>query len=362
MVRVNATFAAWMGHPPEELVGRRFQDLLTVGGRIYHETHYAPMLRMQGAVREIAVDLARADGSRFPALVNSVLRVDDEGRPTSVRTAVFDATERRRYEDELLRARQHAEEAETRARVLAETLQASLIPPEMPTVERLELGAVYRAAGRGDQVGGDFYDVFEVARGDWAAVVGDVCGKGPEAAAVTAIARHTLRAAALHHRRPAAVLRLLNEALVSQGVERHCTVAYLRLRLRPDGGCRATVAVGGHPCPVLLRAGQAPVAFGRPGVLIGVLPDAELHDASATLEPGDALVLYTDGVTEARRGAELFDERRLEAVLDEHRAETAVGIAKAAVDAAAAFSDGPLRDDAAVLVVRVRSGAPQPGG
>ena len=361
IVRANATFGALVGRAPEELVGRRFPDLLTAGGRIYHETHYAPLLRMQGSVREIAVDLVRADGVRVPVLVNAVVRRREDGEPASVRVAAFDATERRGYEQELLRARHEAERAEARARQLAETLQASLIPPELPEVPRLELGAVYRAAGRGDEVGGDFYDVFEVARGDWAVVIGDVCGKGPEAAAVTAIARYTLRAAALHHRRPAAVLRMLNEVLLRQEVERFCTVAYVRLQQRADGRFRATVAAGGHPCPILLRAEHEPVAVCTPGGLVGVLPDVELHDVSLALAPGDALVLYTDGVTEARRGDELFGDDRLEAVLAEHRDERAVGIAKAVADAAAAFAEGPVRDDVAVLVVRVRAHEQRPG-
>jgi serine/threonine-protein kinase RsbW len=118
--RVNRTFLAWTGHTREELVGaRRFQDLLTAGGRIYHETHYAPLLRMQGTVREIALDVVRADGRRLPVLVNSVLTTDDDGAPRLVRTTVFNATDRRRYERELLRAR----EDERAARERIERLQ-----------------------------------------------------------------------------------------------------------------------------------------------------------------------------------------------------------------------------------------------
>ena len=106
IVKVNQTFLTWTGYRRDELVGRRrFQDLLTPGGRIFHETHYAPLLHMQGSVREIAVELVRADGSRLPALVNSVLRRADGGSPAVVRTTVFDATDRREYERELLRAR-----------------------------------------------------------------------------------------------------------------------------------------------------------------------------------------------------------------------------------------------------------------
>jgi PAS domain S-box-containing protein len=111
--RVNQTFLTWTGHRREDLVGRRrFQDLLTAGGRIFHETHYAPLLRMQGAVREIAVEIVAADGRRLPVLINSVLKKDEDGDPLLVRTTVFNASDRKEYERELLRARQKAEQAD----------------------------------------------------------------------------------------------------------------------------------------------------------------------------------------------------------------------------------------------------------
>lgn len=113
IVKLNQTFLAWTGYRREDLVGRRrFQDLLTAGGRIFHETHYAPLLRMQGSVREIAVEIVRADGSRLPALINTVLKKDAAGQPLLTRTTVFDASDRREYERELLRQRQKAEQAD----------------------------------------------------------------------------------------------------------------------------------------------------------------------------------------------------------------------------------------------------------
>lgn len=112
IVKVNQTFLTWTGYRREDLVGRkRFHELLTAGGRIFHETHYAPLLRMQGAVRELALDIVCADGRRLPVLINSVLRKDGEGRPLLVRTTVFNATDRKEYERELLRERQRAEQA-----------------------------------------------------------------------------------------------------------------------------------------------------------------------------------------------------------------------------------------------------------
>ena len=180
IVRVNQTFLTWTGHSREDLVGhRRFVDLLTAGGRIYHETHYAPMLRMQESVRELALDLVKADNGRLPVLVNARLERDEIGHPRVVRIAVFDATERREYERELLRAKQRAEASEARARSLAHTLQQTLIPPTPPDIPGLDVAAAYRAAGEGIEVGGDFYDVFSGGPNSWGLVLATCVGKEP---------------------------------------------------------------------------------------------------------------------------------------------------------------------------------------
>jgi sigma-B regulation protein RsbU (phosphoserine phosphatase) len=131
-----------------------------------------------------------------------------------VRTAVFDATERRQYEQELLRAKQRAQESEERARLLARTLQQSLIPPAPPDIPGLQVSAAYRPAGNGDEIGGDFYDVFQLGPGEWMVAVGDVRGKGVEAAVVTSLVRHTTRAAAVGHPQPSQVLDMLNQVLL----------------------------------------------------------------------------------------------------------------------------------------------------
>ena len=185
------------GLPAERLVGqRRLSTLLSVGGQIYVETHVAPLLLAAGQVRGIALELVTAAGERVPVLMNATLVRDDGDVPTGVRVAMFDATERREYERELLAARARAEESEARARLLVRSLQEALIPPVVPVIDGLQLAAAYRPAG-GDEVGGDFYDVFQVGVDDWIVVVGDVTGKGVEAAKVTALARYTIRAAAV---------------------------------------------------------------------------------------------------------------------------------------------------------------------
>lgn len=353
IIRVNQTLLTWLGYRRGELAGsRRFVDLLTAGGRIYHETHYAPLLAMQDSAREIALDMVRADGSRLPVLVNSVLVRTAQGEPHVIRTSVFDATDRREYERELLRARERAERSEARAQVLAQTLQASLIPPAPPEIPGLDVGAAYRPAGAGDEVGGDFYDVFETGNGDWGVAVGDVCGKGAAAAAVTALARHTIRAAAMRPGRPSAVLATLNAALLNHGVERHCTVVYLRVCPDAGGGVEVTIASAGHPLPILIgEEGVRPI--GQPGALLGVLDDPPLHDTSLVLHPGQALFSYTDGLVEGRQGDEFFGETRLEEALVAHRGRPAAELTQAVVDEIVGFQHGRPRDDMAAVLVGV---------
>ncbi|MGH9087926.1 MAG: PP2C family protein-serine/threonine phosphatase [Acidimicrobiales bacterium] len=361
ITEVNRTFLTLTGYRRADLVGRRrFVDLLTVGGRIYHETHYAPMLQMQGLAREIALELVRADGSRLPVLVNAVLERDGAGSPTVVRTAVFDATQRRAYERELLLAKQRAEESESRARALAHALQQTFLPPSNPSIPGLELAAGYRPAGEGDEIGGDFYDVFEVGPDDWCVVIGDVCGKGIEAAVVTALARNTLRAAAVRQPQPSGALAALNEVLLYQSGDRYCTVAVLRVRRRRTSW-KATLSCGGHPLPYLVRSG-VPVAVGRPGPLVGVFERASFTDTAVELGPEDAVVLYTDGVTEGRRpDGTFFGEVRLTASLREHGG-SAASLADGLLDDVMAFQSERPRDDVALVAVAVPGrGDPAPG-
>ncbi len=330
----------------------RFADLLTVGGRIYHETHYAPMLQLQGHARQIALDIVTADGRRLPALVNAVVESDDDGTPRVVRVAIFDATERREYERELLRAKERAEQSEARALLLARTLQRSLMPPAPPEIDGLDLAAIYRPAGAGDEIGGDFYDVFQLASDDWVVAIGDVQGKGVQAAVVTMLARHTIRAAAVQHERPSRVLDTVNRVLMVQGVDRFCTVAVMRLRRVPTGEWQATLSLGGHPLPILQRAGGHAAPIGRPGSLIGFYDEVDLADTEVRLGSGDALVLYTDGVTEGRRGDAWFGEAGLIRSI-ERGAPSTQELAEGVLEDVLDFQGGRPRDDVAVVVLRV---------
>ena len=236
---------------------------------------------------------------------------------------------------------------------IARTLQQSLLPAELPDIPGIEVAARFRPTGEGNEVGGDFYDLFESGAQGWTIVMGDVCGKGPDAAAVTALARYTLRAAAMRERLPSQSLRVLNEALLRQRDDRRfCTVAYALLQ-PSEQGARVSCAIGGHPLPLLVRSDGGVEAIGSPGTLIGVLPDPNIEDRSAELSPGDSLVFYTDGVTEGRGADGSLDETGLAHLLAACAGEGADSMAGRVEDAALIASDGSPRDDIAVLVLRV---------
>ncbi len=239
---------------------------------------------------------------------------------------------------------------------VARTLQRSLLPEALPEIPGVELAGRYVAAGEGNEVGGDFYDCFPTGGGDWALVIGDVCGKGAEAATLTALARYTLRAAAQHTGRPRAILLELNDALLRQQLGyRFCTVLYVSLT--PDGGrVSACVATGGHPLPMVLRAGGTVETVGSPGSLVGILEEPEITEESVDLGPGDALVLVTDGVTEATAADRATGPGRLAALLAGCAGAGAGAIADAVERDALESQGGSARDDVAVLVARARDG------
>ena len=245
----------------------------------------------------------------------------------------------------------------SRARV-ARSLQAALLPPALPAIGGIELAARYDVAETDVAIGGDFYDVIALAPDTWAVVVGDVCGRGPDAAALTGLVRHTLRTAVVREELPSRVLAQTNEALLDQIDDaRFCTAAFVRLQLDPadSGPVRVTASSAGHPRPVVVRATGTAEALDCSGTLLGVVADVELVDREVVLGPGDALVLYTDGLTEARRGEEYFGEDRLLATCAELAGGTADEVAGGLEATVAAFRRS-ARDDTAILVVRVPPG------
>jgi sigma-B regulation protein RsbU (phosphoserine phosphatase) len=197
---------------------------------------------------------------------------------------------------------------------LAQTLEESLFPPRLPSVPGLDVAARHAAAGTGTDAIGNFFDVFPSAGTLWGMVVGDVCGKGPMAAKSAALARNTLRAAARRVTRPARILADLNQALLDWPTDdpRFLTAIYASARLI-SGGALVRINSAGHPLALVRSAHGDVHEFGRPGTLLGVLPDPELHDSQRVLRTGDSLILFSDGVTEARRGTdrELYGDERL---------------------------------------------------
>ena len=243
---------------------------------------------------------------------------------------------------------------------IARVLQRSLLPPHLPEIPGVEVGAEYLPVGETNDVGGDFYDLINTVEDGWLCAIGDVRGKGVEAASVTALARYTIRAVTLKDDRPSEVLAALNEAMLRQLPEdRFCTAACVRLEPQ-DGsvGVGVDVSRAGHPPPLLVRAGATVEEVGCSGKVLGVFPDAELRDTSLRLMPGEALVLYTDGVTEARSpDGEFFGEGRLRHLLSSCAGCDAATLARRIKGVVLDFQEGYPRDDLAVLVLRASDGA-----
>jgi len=415
ILRVNATFLAWTGLRREDLVGRRrFDELLTAGGRIYYETHYAPLLRMQGTVREIALEIVCADGGHLPVLVTSTQRQDAAGEPVAVRTVVFNASDRRRYEQELVRARNRERAARerlallarvskglsevrepvTRARRLAELvvpefadwvavrgmtvdesgvvelgmcpagsdpdreitlqlrgraglvgsielrrsgdrdvfepddrsladdladrtaialdiavalqrehgvahdLQMSLLSGDPPRVDGVRFASGYDPAVESLEVGGDFFDAFIIRPGIVALVVGDVVGRGLQAAIAMGQLRSATRALALAGRSPSLVLEGLDRfAEATPG----CQVATVVFGELDIAARRLRYACAGHPPPLLLGSdGAARYLWDGRSPPLGVTSETR-PEATVAVPGGSAVLLYTDGLIEGRR-------------------------------------------------------------
>lgn len=248
-----------------------------------------------------------------------------------------------------------------RERSIARTLQDGLQPQSLPQVQGLEFAARFRAAGEGIDVGGDFYDVFENPDGGCTIVVGDVSGKGPGAAAVTSMARHTLRVEARHDPRPGELLSALNGHLLRLGPlsaerpeHRFCTVVCATLE-RSGASWLARVARAGHPMPVMVPARGDAVELESRGVVLGATADSSYPEVAVTLGPGDSLVLYTDGVLEARAPHRILEGADVARAAQRGAGSGAAAIAEAVTQLIGDPSGQPPRDDVAILVAQVIS-------
>jgi PAS domain S-box-containing protein len=344
IVKVNRTFETWTGFARADLVGvKRLQDLLAPGARIYHETHYSPLLQMQGSVREIAMEIVRADGTRLPALVNSTLRRAGDGRPGVIRTTVFDASDRRRYEQELLHAQRREHE-------IALQLQRSLLSGALPEAPGFALEVTYRPAVSGLEVGGDWYDAFWLERaGTLGLVIGDVVGRGIEAAATMGQLRSAVRALASTGLGPADVLEALDGYARRHAVWRMATVVYAELDL---GARELRYACAGHPPPVVLAPARgSEFAWDGRSLPLDAFTQTPVPrpEGALTLEPGGGVLLYTDGLIER-------PSRSLTVGLDGLLAEVdrrGAGASPLAEPVVRALHDSEHADDVCVLALRL---------
>lgn len=270
---------------------------------------------------------------------------DGSGRPAGELVVLREITQRVRDQHRLERV------LDEKSRIAA-ALQASMVPPRLPDVASTELASRYEPAGDGSEVGGDFLDVFGLDPQTWAFVLGDVSGKGAEAAAVSAAARYTLRALASSDRNPATTLGEVNSRLLAHtDDERHCTLVYGYLR-PSDHGISVTLTLAGHHPPLVLRAAGQVEEVGCLGTALALFEEPELHNTTLELAPGEVLCAFTDGLVEARSRGDMFGSQRVAELLSRHGPLPLDDLATLVVDAVRAFHGDQLVDDLAILLVR----------
>jgi PAS domain S-box-containing protein len=351
----------WIGEGESGLVATVLRDRRP---QVFPAVDDAVIRRLSGGDEE-AADSMRRDGMR--SILSVPLRAGD--RVVGAVTMGTDESARLLGPAEV----ELAEEVAARAGIavenarlhgarthIATTLQRSLLPPRLPSIPGITMAARFRAAGEASEVGGDFYDVF--AAGDaWMVVIGDVTGKGPEAASVTSLARYTIRTAAQYEESPAGALARLNAALLDPERRQLCTVVCARIVPRRGGSARVTVACAGHPPPFRLRDGRAepiPVA----GPLLGAFEGSRWSDTDVELAAGETLVLYTDGVTDTRGDRGRFGTDRLAGILAAATEVEPDEVATRIDRALLGFQAGAQRDDVALLVMRSESSGHAPAG
>src|SRR4051795_5051317 len=287
-----------------------------------------------------------ARGSVLGALTLWIMRPANAFDDTARRTA-------KRLADRAALALDNARLHEQQVHI-ASVLQHSLLPRSLPEINGFESASRFLAAGEAYEVGGDFYDVFRSGSGTWTAVIGDVCGKGPEAASLTALARYTVRTASSPDSAPSEVLRTLHDSISAEHADlRFCTAALARIQAPSNGHgtARLTVALGGHPLPLILRKNGRVDSVGEPGTLLGALPSPVIADVDATLAVGDSLVLYTDGMLDVRDRSMRDDPEWLAEELSRSAGQSADEIAEHLSQAAIERHGGEPRDDIAILVL-----------
>jgi PAS domain S-box-containing protein len=357
MLSYNSRFAEMWGFGDEELAGRDDEEALAVAMQqvVDPEAFLARVHQMYADPVAPSRDEVHFKDGRVFDRYGAPLRLDD-GNYLGWAWYFRDITNERRVQQSLL-------ESGERFANLARTLQESLLPPDLPDIGGAEVAARYHPAGDGSDIGGDFYDVFQISDLEWCAVMGDVCGKGAGAARLTALARYTLRAAATRSGSIVRNLETLNGALLRQsdedrrrGDNRFATASLVRFHADEEG-LVVRAGSGGHPPPLVVRNDGSVASVSCRGSLLGMFDQVSFQPAELRLATGEALVLYTDGVTEARRGTEEFGEERLIELLRCHAGRSATEITGAIEAAVLAFQDGIARDDVAILAIRAVAAA-----
>ncbi|MEV5431924.1 SpoIIE family protein phosphatase [Streptomyces sp. NPDC052701] len=353
--------------PPPDPVPTPGARVWTAPGEVAHQAALRSSMRslglsggsVQQAPRSIGPTLATASAVGGETVVlplvarNRVIGMLTLGKPADehFRQEILELAEdlSRRAALALDNARLYSERT-----AISQSLQRSLLPPELPQIEGVEVEVIYRAAGEGNEVGGDFYDVFPIRDGAYGFAIGDVCGTGPNAAAVTGLARHALRLLAREGLSGPAVLERLNSAILDEGARsRFLTLLYGEMRPQEDGSAELKVVCAGHPLPLRLRQDGTVEPAAEPQPLLGVIDDLELYEQTVTLDPGDVLLCVTDGVTERREGTRMLGDDGLADVLTTCTGLTAGAVAARIMRAVERFASDAPSDDMAILAMRV---------
>ena len=348
ILEANQTFLDLIGLAPIGPMGVSYVELTPPEWHSVDEEAVAQM-RRTGRLEPFEKEFLHRDGTRVPVLLGgATLSLD----PFEWMVFAVDMRAKRAAEVEAATANERLTEMLAEQRRIADVLQSSLLPASLPAIEGIEVHAEHWPESDGLRVGGDFYDVFPISGDRWGLLIGDVCGKGIEAAAVTATARHTARAAAMHLRGPDAVLRWVHEAVREHPLDTYCTVAFGALTVDAARGPVLELSLGGHPPGFVCHADRSIDVLGQPGTLLGLFPPT-LTATSHQLRSGDVVILYTDGVTDAPQD-EAMAEEELGEWLCAHRDLSPAEIAAELRAELMARRPAGLRDDVATIILKVR--------
>ncbi|WP_371499502.1 SpoIIE family protein phosphatase [Kitasatospora sp. NBC_00374] len=324
----------------------------------------APGARFWTAPADTARALGQADGRELHGMLGETVVLPLAARNRVIGLLVLGVPTGARFRQEILELGEdlsrRAALAMDNARLYSErtatsqAFQRALLPPELPKIPGVEVEVFYQAAGEGNEVGGDFYDIFPIREGTYGFAIGDVCGTGPEAASVTGLARHSLRLLAREGLSAPQVLSRLNTAILDEGPRsRFLTLLYGELTPREDGSTLLSLVCAGHPLPLRLRTDGRVDAAATPQPLLGVMDELDLTAEELVLSPGEVLLCVTDGVTERREGSRMLGDDGLAEVLTGCTGLTAGAVAARVQRAVERFAPEPPSDDMAILTLRV---------